>query len=87
MENKAYILIIAAPGVLVFMALFNFIGNGGAFGLNPIDSGCVGKKIEIEFIKKYFPVKNIEIKTPVYFKYFVPEKSGAKIFCLGQNIK
>lgn len=87
MEDKSYLLIIAVPGVLVFLALFNFIGDGEAFGLNPIAKGCIGRKISVELVKKYFPIGEAEIKTPVYVKYFVSEKTGSKIFCLGQNMK
>lgn len=87
MEDKSFLLIIAIPGVLVFLALFNFIGNGGAFGLNPIDEDCIGRKASSEFIKKYFPAKELELKTPVFVKYSVPEKTDAKTFCLGQNIR
>lgn len=87
MENKSFFLIIAVPGVLVFLALFNFIGNGGAFGLNPIANDCIGKKISLQDIKKYFPVGEVELKTPVHIGYFVQEKVAAKTFCLGQNIK
>jgi len=87
MEDKSFILIIAVPGVLVFLALFNFIGNGAAFGLGPIENDCIGKKISLTDIKKYFPAREAELKTPVHVRYWVPEKTEAKVFCLGQNIK
>lgn len=87
MEDKSFILIIAVPGVLVFLALFNFIGDGEAFGLNPIVKGCIGKKLAIEYVKKYFPVGEAELKTPMHVSYRVPEKTDTKIFCLGQNTK
>lgn len=87
MEDKSFLLIIAVPGVLVFLALFNFIGNGEAFGLNPMANDCIGKKISFQNIKKYFPIGEVALKTPVYARYFVPEETEAKIFCLGQNIR
>lgn len=87
MEDKSFILIIAVPGVLVFLALFNFIGNGEAFGLGPMANNCIGRKIDFEFVKKYFPVGEAELKSPVYVKYSVPEKTESKTFCLGQNMR
>ncbi|MBU3925455.1 hypothetical protein KJ854_06030 [Patescibacteria group bacterium] len=87
MEDKSFLLIIAAPGVLVFLALFNFIGNGGAFGLNPMTNDCIGRKIDIEYIKKYFPIGEAALKTPVHIRYLVPEKTEVKTFCLGQNMR
>lgn len=87
MEDKSFLLIIAVPGVLVFLALFNFIGDGEPFGLNPIAKSCIGKKIDIDIIKKYFPVGTAELKTPVYVKYSVSEKTESKTFCLGQNMR
>lgn len=87
MEDKSFLLIIIIPGVLVFLALFNFIGDGGAFGLNPMESDCIGKRASFEYLKKYFPAGEAEIKTPVYVRYWLPEKSEAKVFCLGQNMR
>lgn len=87
MEDKSFLLIIMIPGILVFIALLNFIGNGGAFGLNPIENGCLGKKIDLKTIDKYFSYGKVEIKTPVYIKYWVPEETDAKMFCLGQNTR
>ena len=91
MEDKSFLLIIAVPGVLVFIALMNFIGNGEAFGLNPVENGCIGEKGIYENIRKYFPAGEWEIKTPVYIKYSVPEPEKVtertKSFCLGQNMR
>ena len=91
MEDKSFLLIIIVPGVLVFLALFNFIGNGEAFGLGPIANGCIGKTGIYDNIRKYFPVGEWEIKTPIHIKYFVPEPKKVtektKSFCLGQNMR
>ncbi len=87
MEDKSFLLIIAVPGVLVFLALFNFIGDGEAFGVSPMLGNCIGRKINPEVIKKYFPVGEVEMKTPVHVKYSVLEKIEVKTFCLGQNMR
>lgn len=84
MEDKSFILIIAVPGILVFVALFNFIGNNEAFGLNPLVKDCIGSKIGAESVRKYFPAGNVEFKTPIHIKYSVSKKTDAKSFCLGQ---
>lgn len=86
-QDTSFILIIAVPGVLILIALLNFIANGEAFGLNPMISNCTGKKISYETIKKYLPYGEIEFKTPVHVKYNVSEKNTVKTFCLGQMIK
>lgn len=87
MEDKSFLLIIAIPGVLVFLALFNFIGEGAAFGMSPVEKDCMGKKISSETVKKYFPYGEVELKTPVFVKYWVTKKNEVETFCFGQNMR
>lgn len=86
-DERTFILIIVVPAILVFIALLNFIGNGGPFGVNPVASGCMGWKVGLETIKKYFPYGDKEYKTPVHVRYLVREDTKEELFCLGQNIK
>lgn len=86
MEDKSFLLIIAVPGVLIFLGLLNFIGDGQAFGLNPMAKSCIGLKISRETTEKYFSYGESELKAPLYLRYWVQKKTDAKIYCLGQNM-
>lgn len=87
LQDTSFILIIAVPGVLVLITLLNIIGAGEAFGINPMNIDCAGRKVSYETIKKYLPYGELEFKNPVHIKYYVPEKTAAKTFCLGQMIR
>lgn len=84
-----YFLLLILPGVLIFVVLFNFIGQKGLFGLGPVSDSCVGFKISSDSVDKIFPKRKFSYDGFIRIQYFVPDKPLGKghKYCLGQDVR